>query len=282
MAPMNRRQLLLATVALALPAASRAAGPPLPRMAAVPGGVAKVDLGRAEQPPLAETEGRRVLVAPSPSGWVALVGIALDAPPDSTVPLRVTDARGERELAIRIGPKPYPTQRLKVAPKHVALSAEDLARHERERAHLQVVLRHWSDELPATLRLIEPVAGRRSASFGLRRVFNGQPRSPHSGMDIAAATGTPVRAAAAGTVIDVGDYFFNGRTVIVDHGQGFLTLYCHLDEIGASHGAQLAAGDRLGAVGATGRVTGPHLHFSVYLNATAVDPSLFLPPPKAA
>jgi len=281
-APMKRRAFLFTLTSLAAPAWGRSTqGSTLPRIAAVPGGVARVDLGRTDTAPQVTVEGRRVLVVRDASDWVALVGLGLQAQPGTTVPVQVTDAVGRREIAVRVQPKQYATQQLKVAPKHVQLSAEDLARHEREREHLQKVLQHWSEAPPTTLRLRTPAPGRRSSSFGLRRVFNGEARNPHSGMDIAAPVGTRVVAAAGGEVIDAGDYFFNGRTAIVDHGQGFLTLYCHLDDIGASPGARLAAGDAIGTVGATGRVTGPHLHFSVYLNATAVDPALFLPAVKA-
>lgn len=252
----------------------------LPEALAVPGGVAIVDLARARDPrPQALFGGRPVLVRARGSRWVAVVGIGLGADPRQAQALTVVEGPGrERHVAFNLRGKQYTEQRLTVAPRHVELSKEDLARHERERAHLAEVLRRFSAERqPATLRLVMPTSGPRSSSFGLRRVFNNQPRAPHSGMDIAAPIGTPVLSAAAGEVLDTGDYFFNGRTVIVDHGQGFLTLYCHLSAIGAERGQPVKAGDVIGQVGATGRVTGPHLHFSVYLNAQSVDPALFLP-----
>jgi len=261
-----------------LPRASRAA-PMLPDTAAVPGGVALVELGAAPARPKVTFAGRPVMVLDQAGTWVALVGIGLDADPKHRQSVSVQDASGRtRNVAFGLQRKQYAEQRLSVPPKHVDLSPEDLARYERERAHLGEVLRRFSAARePATLRLAVPTSGPRSSSFGLRRVFNGQARNPHSGMDIAAPAGTPVVSAAAGEVIDTGDYFFNGNTVIVDHGLGFLTLYCHLSAIDTATGAMLDAGAPIGQVGATGRATGPHLHFSVYLNAQAVDPALFLP-----
>jgi murein DD-endopeptidase MepM/ murein hydrolase activator NlpD len=253
----------------------------LPDAAAVPGGVAIVELGAAAGRPSASYAGKPVMVLPRPDragAWIALVGIALAADPKQRQAIAVRSADGRtREVAFALERKQYAEQRLSVAPKHVELSPEDLARYERERVHLAEVLRTFTPRDPATLRLVQPTPGPRSSSFGLRRVFNGQSRNPHSGMDIAAPNGTPVLSAAAGEVIDSGDYFFNGNTVIVDHGLGLLTLYCHLSAIDTVRGAKLEAGALLGQVGATGRATGPHLHFSVYLNATPVDPALFLP-----
>jgi murein DD-endopeptidase MepM/ murein hydrolase activator NlpD len=276
---MDRRTFLylLATAAASPALSSHARAGGLPRPALVPGGVAIVNLGPDPSPPLARFNGERVLVAGDASGWFAVVGIPLDAKVGASLPLVVERAERESEtIGLEIGRKRYATQHLSVKPEQVELSPADLARHEEERAHLRGVLRTFSESAPDTLLLLQPCEGPRSDSFGKRRFFNRQPRNPHNGLDIAAPDGTPVSAAGTGNVLDVGDYFFSGQTLILDHGHGFLTLYAHLSAIEANAGDRIPAGKRIAAVGATGRVTGPHLHFSVYLNAAAVDPELFI------
>lgn len=253
-----------------------AAAVELPRHRSVPGGVAVIGLGASSERPRVSLGAVPVLVVGDATGWTAVVGIALAAKPGTS---HVTIQRiGEAEVrkAFAIDAIRYPEQRLTVAPGKVDLSKQDIERYERERAHLAEVAATQTDGVPASLRMRQPAAGPRSGSFGSRRIFNGQSRSPHSGMDIAAAAGSPVVAAAAGRVIDTGDYFFNGKTVWIDHGRGLLTMYCHLSDINVKPGDNLAAGDVLGAVGATGRVTGAHLHWSVSLNRAMVDPALFL------
>ena len=207
--------------------------------------------------------------------WLAVVGVPLSAKPGARLRLE-----GERSLEIRVVAKKYASQRLNVPKEQAELGPEQLAKYEEQRKHLQQVLRTFSESPPASIAMREPVAGRRSGSFGLRRIINGEPRSPHSGMDIAAAAGDPVVAASAGRVIDVGEYLFLGKVVVLDHGQGWLSLYAHLNEANAALGESVAAGARIGRVGMTGRTTGPHLHFSVYLNTAAVDPAIFLGDPK--
>jgi murein DD-endopeptidase MepM/ murein hydrolase activator NlpD len=275
----NRRRILLALAPALLASTwlARAWATSVPRAAPVPGGVARIALGASASPPLARLGKSRLLVARESGEWFALVGIPLAAKAGSKLQVEVERAGGVERFDIGVAPKQYAAQHLKVPRDQVDLSPEDLARYERDRVHLAAALGTFSDAAPATLAMLQPAPGRRSGTFGLRRYFNGQPRSPHTGMDIAAPAGTPVIAANVGRVIDTGDYFFPGRTVILDHGQGLLSLYAHLSAIETSVAESVAAGTPIGKVGATGRVTGPHLHFSVYLNTVAVDPALFLP-----
>ena len=282
--PARRATLLAILGLLALPASrlATAAEPQpadvWPNASQVPGGVARLSLGPAASRPLAYAGEVPLLVVGDAIEWTALVGIPLAAAPGkASIRVQVPEGGGQRQIGYTISPKRYAEQRLNVAPRTVDLSPENLARYERERAHQATVTATFTAALlqPSLLMQV-PVPGGRSSSFGLRRVFNGQARNPHSGMDIAASTGTPVVAPLPGRVIDTGDYFFNGNTVWLDHGGGLLSMVCHLSEIDVKVGDALKTGERLGAVGATGRVTGPHLHWGVMLNRAMVDPALFL------
>lgn len=277
---------LLACLALALivPAAAAGGGPDpaLPRASAVPGGVLLVDIGPLDAEhtiaPVATLDGVRTMVVPQAGRWTAVVGVPLSQAAPAKVELRVTLRDSSvRTIGLDIAAKQYSTQRLVVKPSQVNLSKEDLARTSAERERILAALATWSPEPPATLALRQPVPGPRSSSYGLRRFFNGEPRNPHTGMDIAAPTGTPIIAPADGVVLDTGEYFFNGNTILIDHGQGLVTMYCHLSAIDVEAGQAVSAGEPIGKVGATGRVTGPHLHWGVTLNRTSVDPALFLP-----
>lgn len=243
----------------------------------VPGGVAVVPLGGSGQPPAVRYNSAPVMVVKdSNDEWIAIVGIDLKAD-QGRHEVQVEGSQGPRRLSFEVGHKKYASQHIKLKNQaHVTPDPEQLKRYEREYAEQIEAYARFRTAGPSNVLLDAPVQGRTSSPFGLRRFFNGEERNPHSGLDFAVSRGTPVKVPADGVVTLVGDYFFNGRTVFVDHGQGFITMYCHLDAVSVKVGQEVKRGEVLGKVGATGRATGPHLHWNVSLNGNRVDPAIFL------
>lgn len=249
--------------------------PPLVLSESVPGGIAIIDLDVGKRPRV-YYQGNQVMVIGNPDNWQAVVGIGLDALPGSHN-LEI-DADGIKTgKKFEVSDKQYETQHINIKDKRkVNPNKLDMERINSEKKLIEAAKTSWRDINLESLDLILPVQGRLSSPFGLRRYFNQQARRPHSGLDIASAEGTPIKAAAAGLVINSGDYFFNGNTVFIDHGQGMITMYCHMHSIDVKEGQELVKGDIIGSVGQTGRVTGAHLHWSVILNQTMVDPEFFI------
>jgi len=259
--------------------ATAAALPALPSAETVPGGIAILTIDApAGTVPVITYDGHRAMAMhkAGSDSWTAIIGLPLALMPGSVNIDIAFGPRSHAQRSIDIGPKQYTVQKLTVPPSQVDLAPSDLARVEREQKTIRAALETFTPAMPSTMRLEPPVPGRRSSSFGLRRVFNDEPRNPHSGMDIAAPLGTPIKVPADGVVINTGNYFFNGNSVFVDHGMGLITMYCHLSQMEVKTGDHVKAGDVLGKVGKTGRVTGPHLHWGVALNSVFVDPALFI------
>ncbi len=248
----------------------------LPVHAPVPGGVAVIDLGTTDQtPPTANWADRSLAVVRDQGRWFALLGIPLDTLPGKT-PVRVSNGVVESVIHVTVSSKHYPEQRLTIKDKRkVEPNAEDQVRIEREQAITAAIKRSFSAAMPRTDFAL-PANGPLSSRFGLRRVFNGLPRNPHAGLDVAVGSGTPVYAPEDGVIANTGDYFYNGNTVFIDHGQGLVSASMHLSTIVVRQGQAVKKGELVGTSGATGRATGPHLHWAVFLNNTAVDPELFL------
>ncbi len=238
---------------------------------AVPGGLyAYAPVAPASQ---VRFDNRRVLVVDG----TALVGIPLSAAP-GTHSLTITEPSGVSvSHQFEVVAKQYPEQRLTIAnTKMVNPDPEDLERIRSESAQMREQYLSFTATLQQLRPFLKPLEGVTSSPFGRRRILNDQPRSPHSGLDIAADQGTPVSAPAPARVALTGDFYFNGKTVFLDHGQGLVTMYCHLSEISVEPGDRVLRGATIGLVGATGRATGPHLHWSVSLNGNRVDPELVI------
>ena len=271
------------------------AGVELPTEQTVPGGIAVVPIdngssGSHSAKPIVHFQNHRVMVVKSsrsPLQWLAIIGISRSAKA-GTYWINIQRGSTQQTQNFNVQNKDYPEQHIEITNKRlVNPEKRDMSRIIKESHIMKQAFSRWSDGdglaknqlTDKKLRMDWPVSGLISSPYGLTRFFNGQARRPHSGIDIAASSGSPIKMPKSGTVVATGSYFFNGNTVIVDHGQGLISMFCHLERIDVQTGVQLSRGDVIGSVGQTGRATGPHLHWSVNLNNVRVDPMLFLDQP---
>ena len=237
---------------------------------AVPGGIYRLPLPDGVD--RAYFQGKPVMV----HRGKAIVGVAIDTVPGDYEVEFSGNGTTTRQM-FRVVAKAYPEQRITIENQRmVDPLQEDLERIRDERRRQLEKYDLFTDRALDIVPFAKPVEGVTSSPFGRRRILNGQPRSPHSGLDIVAVTGTPIMAPAPGRVVLTGDLFFNGNTVFLDHGQGLVTMYCHMNGIDVSEGDEVMRGEVIGQVGATGRVTGAHLHWSVSLNGNRVDPMMVM------
>lgn len=249
----------------------------MPRHSPVPGGIAVVPFNTPASPqrPAAHYQNKRVMVIGEPGRWQAIVGIPLETAPGEQILEISLPGTEPQHVGFSVQAKEYESQHLTITNKRmVDPSAKDLLRIAKETKIIQAAFGRFSETDVVPLNFAVPAQGPLSSPFGLRRFFNNEPRKPHSGLDLAAAKGSPIKAPAAGTVVAVGNFFFNGNTVMLDHGQGLVSMYSHMERINVKEGQHVALGEVLGAVGMTGRVTGPHLHWTISLNDTRIDPML--------
>ena len=222
----------------------------------------------------------RTLTVPTPEPgtgiFKALLPVPLDAK-ETSLPLSMTvhwaDGRSERfSAALPVIKRSYPVQRLTVEPRFVTPPKDMEEKIKRDRAEMRAAVSTITAERHWTLPMLRPVPGEVTSQYGLRRVFNDQPRNPHRGLDLRAREGDPVHAADNGVVVLVSDHYFGGKTVVVDHGLGVLTAYLHLSAFNVVTGQKVQRGDVIGAIGSTGRVTAPHLHLSLYVMGESINP----------
>lgn len=250
-----------------------------PLVSAVPGGVAIVNLSSAHAvPPRVYFNDKRVLVRKVNNNFQAVIGLPLKIKPGVHKIKLISDEDKISHQEFSVHNKDYETRHITIKNKRmVSPKKQDIDRHYKEKPLIIAALKTWTENNNVQSNFIHPVDGRFSSIFGLKRIYNKQKRiRRHTGLDIAAPAGTDIISPAQGKVIRTGSYFFTGNTVFIDHGQGLVTMYCHLNKTVVAAGQELKQGQKIGTVGMTGRVSGPHLHWVVSLNNTKVDPKLFI------
>jgi murein DD-endopeptidase MepM/ murein hydrolase activator NlpD len=249
----------------------------LPQDDRIPGGLAVIPLDDSNHGKEILFNGQKVWqLSDSSENYWAIIGIPLKQKIG-----QVSYKIDGKDYAFTIKDKAYKEQRLTVKRKHSNPPADQIKRIQKESRLSKKAFSTFSDintDKPFH-SFKQPAQGPISSPFGLKRFFNDQARRPHSGIDIAAARGSDIIAPAAGEIILTGNFFFNGNSIFIDHGQGLITMYCHMDSLESHVGDKVNAGDIIGTIGSTGRATGPHLHWTVSLNNSRVEPLLFLAQP---
>jgi murein DD-endopeptidase MepM/ murein hydrolase activator NlpD len=244
-----------------------------------PGEVVRLDIGSTGPVTALTVQAfdRNIAVAPVAEGrWLALIGIDLDVVAgEYPVTIATTNHDGIRTDHVQllaVEPKDFPTRQLRVEPKFVNPPPSVQPRIDRERRRLGALFGAVEPEPRWIGSFLRPIEVSVVSGFGVRSVYNGEPRAPHSGADFASPSGTPVLAPGGGRVVLAEPLYFTGQTVVIDHGLGLVSLLAHLSKIDVREGADVVAGAQVGLVGATGRATGPHLHWTVRLQGARVDP----------
>lgn len=245
----------------------------LPQDSRVPGGIAVISLPKASSNSPVKFNDKPVWqIAGKEQNW-AILAIPLKQKPG-----KVNYLVGDQMHSFEVKDKAYKEQHLTVKRKHSNPPADQIKRIQKESRLSREAFNRFSDINKNTpyQNLLLPTTGPISSPFGLKRFFNEQARRPHSGIDIAAPRGTDIIAPMDGEIVLTGNFFFNGNSIFIDHGQGLVTMYCHMDKLESEQGQSVKAGDVIGKVGSTGRATGPHLHWTVSLNNTRIEPLLFI------
>ena len=271
------QSILFAFLCLALPAVPAAATPQWDAPAEVSQGRAFLVRAIDTEPFEASVTWRGktipLVVAPTQEGeaWEGQVLLAVPIDANGVLPLAMRSGQNTLQTEIRALIVPWHEEHLTVEPRYVTPPADALAQIEQDGAHTRSVLANIRPEKDWSLPFYRPVKGSISGPFGGRRVFNGQPRAPHKGTDMRGPQGTPVHAVATGTVVLAEGQYYSGNVIYVDHGQGVISMYGHLSAFDVKVGDKVERGQVIGKVGATGRVTGPHLHLGLLIQGVAVD-----------
>lgn len=241
-----------------------------------PGDVVRLTVAGAAEPVRIRAFGRDIPAYPiADSRQEALIGVDLEVPPGPGA-IEIESGEQHATYPLRVVARRFASRRLTVDPAFVNPPASELPRIERERKELEDLWRTVTPERFWEGPFASPVPEPANSAFGTRTILNGQPRSPHAGADFSSAAGTPVTSPNAGRVVVADALYYTGNTIVVDHGLGLYSLFAHLTDLRARAGDAVKTGDVIGTVGSTGRVTGPHLHWSVRLNGARIDPVVLL------